>query len=148
MATPRVVPHAFVLVGLSAALLLGCASSSHVLVGHARPAISPDQVKIYLRPPAKYEEVAVLESSSQGSGALAEQDKMNAAIDRLKKEAARLGANGVLLQGTGDKHGGSVGFGLGTSNWSGSGGTALGTGVTSEVTYKVANGLAIYVEQE
>jgi hypothetical protein len=144
----RVVTGASALIGSAAVLLLGCSTSSHVLVGQTRAAIAPEQVKIYLQAPAKYEEVAVIEASSQGSGAFSEQEKMNAAMDRLKKEAASLGANGVLLQGTEDRHGGSIGFGVGGSNWSGGGGAAVGTGVSGEVTYKAAHGLAIYVEQE
>jgi hypothetical protein len=49
-------------------LSLGACVSSHVIVGKVRPPISPDQVQIYLHPPAtKYEEIAVLDSSSRNS---------------------------------------------------------------------------------
>src|SRR5580693_8507160 len=61
------------------AALAGCASSSQVvLVGEARPAISPDQVKIYLEPPdTTYEQIANLAASSEGSFAITAAGKMD-----------------------------------------------------------------------
>jgi hypothetical protein len=80
---------------LTLAFLTGCASS-HVIVGKVRPPISPDQVQIYLHPPAgKYEEIALLDSSSRNSFSFTAQGKTNAVIIRLKAEAAKLGANGI-----------------------------------------------------
>jgi hypothetical protein len=64
--------------------LSGCATS-HVMVGQARPAISPDQVQIYLHPPAgRYDEIALLDTSSKGSFSITAQGKTNAVIERLK----------------------------------------------------------------
>src|SRR5512137_2003001 len=122
-------------------MLGGCASSSHVIVGETRPAISPDQVKIYWRPPTKYQDIAILESSSKNSFAATDQGKTNKAIERLKEEAAKLGANGVLLHGTGDQYGGTVNTGSATT-----GGTYSGVGVP--VMHKAASGVAIFVEQD
>lgn len=122
-------------------LVGGCASSSHVIVGQVRPAVSPDQVKLYLRSPAKYQEIAIVESSSKNSFATGDQSKTNKAIERLKEEAAKLGANGILLQGTGDQYGGTVNTGSATN-----GGTYSGVGVP--VMHKGASGVAIFVEQE
>ena len=135
--------------GLTAqALLVGCAASSHVLVGTARPPISPDQVKIYLHPPAKYEEVAVIDASSRGSPAFTDQQKMNKAIERLKDEAARLGANGILLEGARDQQSGSVGTGVGTASATGHSAVGTGVGISAGIFIKSANGLAIYVPPE
>ena len=125
------------------ALSVGCASS-HVLVGKARPPISPDQVKLYLRPPAKFEEIALLEASSKSSLSITQQGKMNKAIQRLKQEAARLGANGVLLQGSGNEYSGSVNTGTATAT----GNTAYGTGVSVPIMHKAASGVAIFVHEE
>jgi hypothetical protein len=124
--------------------MLGGCASSHVMLGQARPAISPDQVKLYVRPPAKYQEIAVLESSSKNSFAVTQQGKTNKAIERLKEEAAKLGANGVLLQGTGDQYGGTVNTGSATATTTG--GTYSGVGVP--VMHKAASGVAIFVENE
>jgi hypothetical protein len=131
----------------TAALVSACASS-HVIVGKVRPPILPDQVKIYLSPPKAYEQVAIIDASSRSSWALTDQQKMNKAIERLKQEAASLGANGILLQGVGDQSAGSVGTGFGTATASGH--TAYGTafGVSGNIFIKAANGVAIYVTEE
>jgi hypothetical protein len=70
------------------------------MIGQARPPISPDQVQIYLHPPsAKYVEIALIDSSSRSSLAVTAQGKTNVVMERLKAEAAKLGANGILLGG-------------------------------------------------
>jgi hypothetical protein len=50
------------LLGVVAALA-GCVSS-HIMIGQARPPIAPDQVRIYWHAPAKYDEIAMLDTSS------------------------------------------------------------------------------------
>ena len=133
--------------------LAGCSTSSHVLVGAARPAIDPSLVKLYLRPPAKYEEIALVSGDSARTFAGASgQTKMNAAISHMKAEAAKLGANGILLTTAGNQYGGAVGTGFGsaTAAGNGTGATAYGTGTSfaTPVWVKEASGLAIYVTQE
>ena len=125
--------------------ILGCASS-HVLTGTARAPISPSQVKIYSHPPANFEEVALLTASSESSWAWTEQGKTNAVIEGLKKEAAKLGANGVLLQSLGTEGGGS-GVGISSGQSYGSGGYAYGTGTTYFVSesHRSGQAVAIYV---
>jgi hypothetical protein len=60
---------------LTFAALSGCVTS-HVMVGQARPPISPDQVHIYLHPPAnKYLEIALLDTSSKGAFVFSAQGK-------------------------------------------------------------------------
>jgi hypothetical protein len=126
------------------AALSGCATS-HVMVGQARPPISPDQVQIYLHPPAnKYVEIALLDTSSKGAFAITAQGKTNVVMDRLKAEAAKLGANGILLEGVGDQAAGSVGTGYATA----SGHSAFGFGSAATVYHKKGDGLAIYVEPD
>jgi hypothetical protein len=44
------------------------------------------------------------------------QGTTNVVMDRLKAEAAKLGANGILLEGVGDQAGGSVGTGYATAS--------------------------------
>jgi hypothetical protein len=126
-------------------LLAGCATSSHVLVGTARAPISPDQVTVYLQPPPRYEEIATIDATSRGSLTITSQQNMDKAIARLKQEAARLGANGILLQGVEDQQSGSIGTGVGNSTFNGN--TAIGTslGGSFGIYNKAAKGLAIYV---
>jgi hypothetical protein len=133
---------------LLAALLAGaaaCSTSSHVLIGTARPPISPESVRVYYRPPAKYEEIATVQASSQGSMALTSQQNTDKAIARLKAEAAKVGANGVLLQGVQDAPGGSIGLGGGTSSYGPGSSVGVGAGGSFALTNKAAQGLAIYV---
>ena len=132
-------------IGVVAAILLAGCASSHVLVGTARPPISPDQVKIYLHPPAKYEEIAIIDASSRGSPAFTDQQKMNKVINRLKQEAAAVGANGVLLSDVGDQAVGSVGTGFGSATVNGNTAVGTGFGVSAGVFQKSGKGLAIYV---
>ncbi len=123
-------------------LLSGC-TTSHVMIGTARPPIPVEQVKIYLHAPSQYEEIAVVDASSKGSFAFTQQQKTNRAVDRLKEEAASLGANGILFEGSGNESAGSVG--VGQANVSGN--TAFGVGVSGNIMHKVARGIAIYVPE-
>jgi hypothetical protein len=131
----------------AAALLVvlagGCAGTSHVITGNPREPIDPGQVTIYSTAPPRYEEIAVIDASSQMSFAFGDQNKTNAVMNRLKKAAAALGANGVLLQSTGSSGGGGVGTGIGVGSFGG--GVGVGTGISLSSPAKTGRGLAIYV---
>jgi hypothetical protein len=137
-------PRALLLVLIAS---LGACATSHVMIGKARPPISPDLVQVYTKPPtAKYEEIATLDTSSRGSFSFTAQGKTDSVIRRLKVEAAKLGANGVLLEGIADQAGGSVGVGGGQSSFSGRSAVGLGLGGSFATYQKVGGGRAIYVE--
>ena len=124
----------------------GACTTSHVMIGKARPPISPEQVVIYTRPPEMpYEEIARIETSSQGSFSFTAQGKTDAVIRRLKEEAAKLGANGVLLEGIGDQASGSIGTGGGSTSYSSHSSVGGGVGIGVGLTRKAGGGLAIYV---
>lgn len=127
-------------------MVAGCSTSSHVLVGTPRTPVEPEDVRIYSRPPAEYEEIALLQASSDASFALTDQGKSDVVIERLKAEAGKLGANGVLLQSIGDRRGPTVRTGAATGV--GFGGTTIGTGVSVPVSGKGASAVAIYVITE
>jgi hypothetical protein len=148
MLKPEFLKVSAIAAALAFAALSGCATS-HVMVGQARPPILPDQVQIYLHPPAnKYVEIALLDTSSRGAFAITAQGKTNVVIDRLKAEAAKLGANGILLEGVGDQAGGSVGTGFGSATATGHSAFGVGFGSSSTVYHKKGDGLAIYVEPD
>ncbi|MCK9487987.1 MAG: hypothetical protein M0Q42_01030 [Xanthomonadales bacterium] len=130
---------------LLALALAGCATS-HVLTGTARAPIDPAQVRIYHSPPpGGFEEIAILETSS-GAFTYGEQNKIDSVLRKLREEAASLGANGVLFQGTADGYGGggvSVGAGGGRVGGSGFGGVGVGVNVSPR--QKHAAGIAIHV---
>ncbi len=132
---------------LSIAALSACASSRAVLVGMPRPAISPDQVQIYLQPPeSKFEQIADLTASSQGSFALTAAGKMDKVIERLKQQASRLGANGILLHGVGNRGLESVGAGISTETNSPHSPYGLGFGASAFFSQMAGDAIAIYVE--
>jgi hypothetical protein len=125
---------------LSVAALSACAATSKVMLGTARPPVDPAQVRIYSTPPAGSVEIAQLESSSAvGFGT---QGQTDAAVARLKREAAALGANGVILMGVGSS-GSPVGMSVGAGSYGRSSGGSVGIGIPT--TQKKAAGVAIYV---
>ncbi|MCH7870018.1 MAG: hypothetical protein IH881_20190 [Myxococcales bacterium] len=85
------------------ASISGCASGSAVVTGEARAPIDPSQVKVYLDPPSKYETIGLVEASSDVE--FTSQGAVDRAIHELKRQAARIGANGVLLLSTSSQSG-------------------------------------------
>jgi hypothetical protein len=138
---------AFYLLSLctTAMLSAGCAASSHVVTGSVRAPVAPEDVRIYTQPPAQYEEIAVLEASSRGGFRFSDQGKMDKVVERLKLEAAKLGANGVLLQSTENRVSGSVGTGGGSTSYGGRSAVGVGGGLDIAIVTKEGRGLAIYV---
>jgi uncharacterized protein YbjQ (UPF0145 family) len=115
-------------------VLLSCATGSAIITGNVRPAADPAEVKIYLEPPSQYETIGIVEASSDVEFSLqAAQDRV---ISELKNQAAKIGANGVLLINVGNQSGGTVGF------YSG------GVFYASSSETKTAHGQAIYVTQK
>jgi len=131
---------------LAIAALTACATSQ-VMIGKARPPISADQVRIYLEAPAApYDKIAFLESSSARSLSWGGDAKTEVVIERLKRAAAKLGANGVLLQSMDDEAVASVGGDVGTTHESNHGTVDFGVGSFTSGNQKAGSGLAIYVE--
>ena len=89
-------------------LLISCHPVSHIVVGNKREATSLTDVKVYLDYPESYEKIALVDAGSNFSFKdpvilFAWQSKMNKALERLKIEAASLGANGILIVNTDNK---------------------------------------------
>ncbi len=139
----RSLPSALFLPALLVLVLAACASTHHVMLGQARPAIDPAQVKVYQVPPKKYEEIARLDAKS-GVG-FGTQGQINSTIDRLAREAAKLGANGVILLGV-DRTGSPVSLGVGGGSYGRHGGASVGMGIPTA--QQRAEGIAIYVIEE
>jgi len=125
----------------AAVMTLAACASSHVIVGVRRPAISPGDVVIYLSPPAKYEEIALINTTSRGSWSLSAQKQTDWVVERLKVEAATLGANGVLLQSVSERQGSSIVTGTSAR----SGGGALAVGSVVGISDHAGTGIAIFV---
>lgn len=116
---------------LCALILAGCASGSALVTGEKRTPIDPGQVKLYLEAPSSYEIIGIVNASSDAGWT--EQGDHDYAVQELKNQAAKLGANGVLLETTGEKTSTTVG-GYGTGYF-----------YAIPVTAKTVSGKAIYV---
>jgi len=136
---PRALSYAL----LGSLLIAGCASTHHVLLAPPRPAISPELVKVYQVPPKRYEEIARLDASS--AAGFGTQGQANAAIDRLAREAAKLGANGVLLLGV-ETTRSPLSMGVGGGSYGRHGGASVGIGIPTA--QRRAEGIAIHVIEE
>ena len=128
------------------ALLCGC-TTSHVLVGPTRAPANPAAVRVYYAPPKHYEAIALVSADSKASFQITAQGRVDAALERAKREAASLGANGLLLKGV-EPGGASVGVGLGTGHRTGATLATTAVGVSSGPLDKVVNAVAIFVSEE
>ena len=141
--------RSLILISLATLLLPGCATTSHTIIGEVRPPIDPGDVEIYSSAPRRYEEIALLDASSAGGFGHASEAGTDEAIYRMKEEAAKLGANGVLLTGMGEQYGGSLGIGIGGFGVSGgrhhitAGGGNVAFG--GPIVHNAVQGVAIYV---
>ncbi|MDR1552168.1 MAG: hypothetical protein LBS69_01730 [Prevotellaceae bacterium] len=89
-------------------VLYSCAVGSSIITGNVRPAISENEVKIYIESPTKYETIGIVEASCDvGFSNQATQDRV---IKKLKSQAAKIGSNGLLLTNTGSQSSGMTGF--------------------------------------
>ena len=84
-------------------ILKSCYPVSHIIIGETQAPIDYNSVKVYHDYPDPCEKIAIIEASSDLafkdlSIEFTHQQKTNKALDRLKKEAASLGANGIVLQ--------------------------------------------------
>jgi hypothetical protein len=122
--------------------LAGCATASRVMISEPRPAIPVEQVRVYSQMPAgRYVEIALLDASS-GGFTYGAQNRNDAVIAKLRAEAAKLGANGVVLQAV-DEYAGGSGLGIGV----GGGGRHVGGGVSVDIAppRRVARAVAVWV---
>jgi hypothetical protein len=135
----------FAALALLATGLAACAPSSHVLVGTAHPPILPSEVKLYLQPPPTFEQIAILNASSNSMFGTGGQGSVDKVIQRLKVEAAKVGANGIILEGMSDRETGSLGGGSGSTSYSGNSAVGVGVGGSLGIFKKTAQGRAIFV---
>ena len=126
-----------VMAAICAILAGGCATGTHIITGVKRPAIKPEQVVIYQVPPAKFEIVGIVNAQSPGN----RQRNMDSAVEELKQQAAKIGANGVLLGGMNP---GSQSVGVSTGSGFSGGTTFTGTSVGLSETGVSLSGQAIY----
>ncbi|MDE5580151.1 MAG: hypothetical protein K2I95_01855 [Treponemataceae bacterium] len=111
-------------------MLSSCASGTALVTGTQRSATNADEVVIYTEAPEKYEVIGIVTASSDFGWT--EQGDLNYAVAELKKQAAKIGANGIILESVSTTNSGGV----------------ISYGVYIPVTAKNVSGKAIYVAQE
>ncbi|HZH42484.1 MAG TPA: hypothetical protein VEY50_00120 [Lysobacter sp.] len=132
-----------VLSGLLVAAAAGCAGTSRILMAEPRAPIPVEQVRIYHAPPARFVEIARIETASGiGFGTAGQTD---AALLKLRREAARLGANGVLLEAV-DTVSSPLSVGIGGGRISRN--SAVGGSVGFPTAQRRAVGVAIVVDAD
>ncbi|MDE5899416.1 MAG: DUF4156 domain-containing protein [Treponemataceae bacterium] len=111
-------------------MLIGCASGTYLITGTQREAIGAESVVIYTEFPAQYETIGIVTASSDAGWT--EQDSLNYAVAELKNQAAKIGANGVVIENMGETSSGGM----------------IVSGIYVPVSAQNVSGKAIYVELE
>jgi len=127
-------------------VLFGCSTGSHVVTGQQLPEIEVDQVTVFEEAPAfDYDVIGTVRASSDGG--FSEDSRKEKAVEELKEQAAKIGANGVILEDVSQLSFRRLGTGVGISaNSSGGFGTSIGSSFsfpTAEV-----KGTAIHFESD
>ena len=79
--------------------LVGCATGSALVTGQVRTAIEDlATIQILTSMPAGAEEIAIVKASSDEG--LIQQSGLDYAVEELKKQAAKIGANAVVITGS------------------------------------------------
>jgi hypothetical protein len=129
-------------------LCLAACVSSHQLIGAAREPLSADRVQLYTEAPHRpYERIAVVSASSKRSWSFTFEGKAEVVVRRLKEEAGKLGANGVLLEGISDESGAAIGADVGTGYEGPRGTIDVGVGASTLTLQRYGRGIAIYLPE-
>jgi hypothetical protein len=139
------VDYRIVLVLSFAASLVGCAASSQLITGMPRSQVSIDQVKVYTQAPPSFDEIAVLTASRSSISTAGGERAIAKMIEKLRAQAALLGANGLLLDNFSDSKPFSLGTGVGADTYTHNGSVSLGLGGSLGMIKKTTQGRAIFV---
>jgi hypothetical protein len=126
-------------------LAAACASTAPVVVGTPRPAIAVDQVVVYSHPPPTFQDIAALTASSKSAFTPGGPQQIDKVVERLKQQAAQLGANGVILEGFSDAQTASLGTGVGSTSYSRNTAVGVGVGGSFGIFKKTGKARAIFV---
>ena len=129
-------------------LYLAACVSSHQIIGTARAPVSADRVQLYTEAPLRpYERIAVVNASSKRSWSFTFEGKAEVVVQRLKEEAGKLGANGVLLESISDESGVTIGGDVGTAYEGPRGTIDVGVGASTLTLQRYGRGIAIYLPE-
>ncbi len=100
---------------------------------------------VYWQAPQQFEDIAVLSASAKSMFNPNGQRSTDKVVERLKIEAARLGANGIILEGFDQNQSGSFGTGVGSDSYSRHGSVGLGVGGSLGIFKTTGKARAVYV---
>jgi hypothetical protein len=119
-----------ILLPFSFMCLAACTPATKMLAP-AHPAINPSEVTVYPAPPANAQPIAELTATKKSVFTPGGPKAEDVVIERLKELAAKVGANGIILETFDDRVSGSIGTGVGSTSYSGN--SAVGVGVSGGV---------------
>jgi hypothetical protein len=125
-----------------------CAAPAPVVTGTPRARIEPAAVVVYPLPPPKFEEIAYLNASSRTVLAPGGAQAFDKLVGKLKLQASRLGANGLILENVEDARTFAFGTGVGNDTYTHNASISLGLGAVLGVYTKIGEGRAIYVPSD
>ncbi len=98
---------------LMACVLAACGTDgTSIVTGTSRPSTDSDDVILYQTAPAQYETIGMV-SATSSTGA---SDKLGDIVDKIKDEAANVGATGIIVQKAGQTSGAPAGTVLPDAN--------------------------------
>ena len=118
---------------------------TQVLTGIARTPIHPADVVIYSVAPPSFEPIAVIRASRRSLIAAGGAGAIDKVVQRLREHAAKLGANGLILDDFDDQQSLSFGTGVSSDTYTHNGSISLGLGGFFGLFKKTGTGRAIYV---
>ncbi len=119
-----------------------------MVTGAARTPIAATEVRVYTQAPASFEEIAVLSASRRSISSAGGERAIQKMIASMKSQAARLGANGLLLEDFSDERDLALGTSVGSDSYTHNGSISVGAGGSLGVVKKTAKGRAIFVSPE
>ena len=133
-----------------ASLLIVCAACAPAvfLTGSARPPIPPSEVVVYGSAPPNCTYIAVLRVSTKTLFRPGGPKTEATLVRRLSAQAAKLGANGIILDEFSDEQFLSLGTGVGSESYTHNADISLSVGGLLGVYKKTGNARAIYVARQ
>ena len=111
----------------------------------AHPAVSVEQVHVYTQQPARFEEIAVLRASHHSVTSAGGERAIAKIIEKMREQAAQLGANGLLLENLSVGSVLDVGAGVGTQIYTDNANIGLGVASSVGLATKMGEARAIFV---
>jgi hypothetical protein len=119
-----------------------------VLTGAARAPIPASDVVVYSAAPAHFQQIALLTATRRTVFHVGGKKTIDQLMEQLAVRAAKLGANGIIVDELFDEQSMSLGTGVGSDTYTHNADISVGIGGLFGVYKKTGNARAIYVPRE